>query len=496
MYSLNNTRVQTWAAIAFGIALALLLWQHWGMMLSNSDDPWIVRASLEQVLDTASVQGRFWLIPINLMAQIPYHLGSWEAANVVKIGVNGLVLITFVVFCSKLTNRLTGLLIGLVWLALVDVGRGYYSPFHGYLMMFNLQFVALFLSFTLYLNRLDKGPANGVVILPYLLYGFAMLAYEPMFFYAAIFPALFVYRRFEQQNLALTPRQWLSLAVEFTKQNYPLALVMLAYVVAYFGYRHFQPTGGRGIDFNAPLASIAITVYKFSIYGFHIQIKPLDNYLPGISTPANVTLAVLYAGSLALAMLLILPKLRENLYPGRLFNKMAVAVILFFVFSPNILLGLVAGYRQWAAEDPHYVGNYFSSFALAIVVTLALIHQLGGARAAREKVLCAAVLVLFFTSACDNYIRWSNLAQSNRQDSALWVQAIGQLQQRNLGGAKPLVVCAQNAPEHVSGDDRYWSKYLSEVLSAPITYTSKFGTATLCDHTIDFNTLRFPTTLR
>lgn len=489
---MSNRRIQTMAGILAALALALLLWQHWGMTLSNSDDPWIVRASMAQVLDTASVQGRFWLIPINLMAQIPYHLGSWEAANTVKIAVNGLVVLMFVLFCTRLTNVMTGLLIGLVWLAFIDVGRGYYSPFHGYLMMFNLQFAVLFLSFFLYLRRLDHGPDGGVIVVPFLLYGFAMLAYEPMFFYAAIFPALFLYRRLAQANHPVTLRQWVALALQFTKRNYPLALVMAAYVVAYFGYRQFQPTGGRGIDFNAPLASIAVTVYKFSIYGFHVQIKPLDSYFPGISTSGNVALAMLYAASIALAMLLIVPKLRDALYPDRLFSKSALAVILFFVFSPNILLGLVAGYRQWAAEDPHYVGNYFSSFALAIVVTLAVLHLVGGRRAAREKVLFAVVLWLFFSSACDNYLRWSNLAESNRIDSRLWWQAIVQLQQRSYSVDSPNVVCAQNAPEHVSGDDRYWSSYLTEVLATPITYTSKYGKATQCTQLIDFNTLRFP----
>lgn len=473
------------------IALALLLSQHWGMTLSNSDDPWIVRASMAQVLETASVQGRFWLIPINLMAQIPYHLGSWEAANAVKIGVNGLVLVTFVLFCAKLTNTLTGLLMGLVWLALIDVGRGFYSPFHGYLMMFNLQFAVLFMSFTLYLSRLDRADAKGAIVTPYLLYAFAMLAYEPMFFFAGVFPALFLYRHFAQHDTAITWRQCWALALQFTKRNYPLALVMGAYVLAYFGYRRFQPTSGRGIDFSGPPVDIAVTIYKFSINGFHLQVKPLANYLPDISTGGNLVLAMLYAGCLAMAMLLIVPKVRDDLYPQRLFNKGALVVIVFFVFSSNILLGFVAGYRQWAAEDPHYVGNYLSSFALAIVVTLVVLHLVGGRRAAQEKVLFAVVLALFFSSACDNYIRWSNLAEANRQDSKLWWQAIEQIKQQGLSVAGPNVVCAKNAPEHVSGDDRYWSKYLTEELSAPVTYISKFGSATQCDLSIDFNALRF-----
>lgn len=47
------------------IAAALLLCQHWGMTYSNSDDPNITRFTWAQVLEAASGQGRFWLVPIS-----------------------------------------------------------------------------------------------------------------------------------------------------------------------------------------------------------------------------------------------------------------------------------------------------------------------------------------------------------------------------------------------------------------------------------------------
>jgi hypothetical protein len=182
---------------------------------------------------------------------------------------------------------------------------------------------------------------------------------------------------------------------------------------------------------------------------------------------------------------------QAQLHPERLYRKTAIAVLLFFLFCPNLLLGMVAAYRQWAAEDPHYVGNYLSSFPLAILVALLLLSLVGGLRATREKVLLAGVLFLFFSSACDNYMRWSNLAEINRRDSQLWFQAISQLQARKYPAEITTAICAKNAPEKVSGDDRYWSSYLTELLGAPVTYTSKSLGATHCDVTLDFNTWRF-----
>jgi hypothetical protein len=480
------------AMTALGVALVLLLVQHWGMMLSNSDDPWIIRSTMAQVLETASAQGRFWLIPINLMAGAPYQLGSWAAANTVKMAVNGWVLIAFVVFCGRLTNRFTGVLIGLVWLALIDVSPGYYSPFHGFLMMFNLQFAVMFTSFAMYLGHLDRAQKHDVILLPFLLYGFSMLAYEPMFFYAAAFPAMFLYRQIQHQEKPLRGSEWLVLAQQFLRRNYPLGLVLIVYVACFLGYRHFQPTPGRGLDFSGSLWDMALTVYRFSINGLHIQLKPLTNYLPDVSSPQNLVLALAYASSIALGMFFVIPQIQGTRHPVGLYSKTALAILLFFVFCPNFLLALVPSYRQWAAEDPHYVGNYFSSFPLAMVVTLVLLHLVGGKRAAREKVLFAAVLFLFSSSACDNYVRWSNLAEINRRDSQLWFQAIDQLQTATFSDGHFNRICGKNAPEKVSGDDRYWSSYLSEVLNAPITYMSKNFEAVSCDQLINFNDLRYP----
>lgn len=493
---MKHLHTHRWPLVLTGLALVLLLVQHWGMMLSNSDDPWIIRSSFQHVLDTASVQGRFWLIPINLMAQVPYLSGSWEVANTFKMAINGLVLLGFVMFCSKLTTVRTGTLMGLVWLALIDVSPGYYSPFHGFLMMFNLQFAALFFSFYTYLGRLGNGKERTTIVWPFVLYAFAMLAYEPMFFYALAFPAMYVYRHLEARQGALGASDWLQLAVKFTQRNYPLALLLLAYVVCYFGYRYFQPTSGRGLDMSGNMLEILATIYKFSIHGFHVQFEPLGNVIPTVSNNWNVGLALVYAGAIALAMLLAIPRVEKLDFPERLYSRPALAVLVFFVFCPNILLALVAGYRQWAAEDPHYVGNYFSSFALAMVVTIGVLHVVGGQRAAREKVLFGVVLFLFFSSACDNYVRWSNVAETNRKDSLLWERAIAQLKTEQFSVTTPLVFCAQNAPQKVSGDDRYWSSVLSEILKVPLSYSSKSMKPGACTYTLDFNTLRFPVAKR
>lgn len=473
------------------LALALLLCQHWGMMLSNSDDPWIIQSTWDMNLKTASEQGRFWLIPINTLAAIPYRLGSWEAANAIKILVNGAVFLSFVAFCVRWINLSTGLLIGLVWLALMDVSPGYYSPFHGFLMMFNLQFAVMFISFTWYLRILDGATPEQTVVWPYGFFAFSLLAYEPMLFYAGVFPALFLHRYFSVPRGILSVRDWRRLLQAFLRCNWMLPAVVLAYIVVYFVYRRLQPTPGRGLDSSGNLVDIAVTVYKFSISGFHVQLKALTNYIEGVSAPHTLVLALLYAASIALGCLLLIPRIKDDQHPARLYGTWSLVILGFYVFCPNFLLAMVESYRQWAAEDPHYVGNYFSSFALAIAVSLGVLALVGGRKAMQEKVLFALVLGVLATSACDNYIRWGNLAQTNRLDGQLWWHAIADLRKQALDAQKNTVVCGMHAPEKVSGDERYWSGYLTGLLGKPIQYYYKNLSTVPCDIRVDFNQYRF-----
>lgn len=474
------------------LALALLLGQHWGMMLSNSDDPWIIRSTWAMNLKTASDQGRFWLIPINTMAALPY-LGGWEVANATKILVNGTVLVAFVAFCSRLSSLFVGVLAGVVWLALIDVSPGYYSPFHGFLMMFNLQFAALFLSFYWYLGVIDGPRASRMVVGPYLLFAFALLAYEPMLFYAGVYPALFAYRHFATPRPHWGLRDWWALLKTFLHRNWVLPAVVVGYIALYFGYRYFQPTPGRSVDGSGSLVDIALTVFRFSVHGLHVQIKAFTNYFPGVTTPANLALALVYASSVALAAWVLLPRIQGGQAPNRLLTPWSLVVIGFYVLCPNFLLALVEAYRRWAAEDPHYVGNYFSSFPLALMLSLGLVSLVGGIKARQEKVLLAMVVVVLATSACDNYLRWSHLAQNNRRDSHLWVQAMAELQAiPATANGRTQVICGLHAPEKVSGDERYWSGYLSEHLGRSVEYRYKNLSGVACDVRLEFNNYRYP----
>ena len=473
-------------------ALFLVLMPHWGMTFTNPDDPVIAQMGyskgiLQGSIENARVQGRFWLIPILSIAQLPHLLDSWIFVNSLKIIVNGLVFLSFILFCTKLTNKFTGILIGMIWLALIDINSSDFSPIHGYLLMFNLQFLILFLSFYLFLVKLENPSNSSQIVMPYLLFAFSLLAYEPMLFYSFVFPALYLYQRKKTDGSNYKPNLLIH-TKKFLAQNLTLVAVVLLYIILYFSFRKLYATSTRGIDSFGNLYDVIRTIFNFSIHGLHVLAKPFSVYILNLNTPTNIFLAVTFAGLLLLGMALIIPRIENNLSPSYLYNKSSLLILGFFIFSPNILFGFVETYRRWASSDPHYVGNYFSSFPLAMAITLFVLYLVGGQKSKHEKALFFIILYVFFFSASDNYLRWSQLADTNREASILWNKAIISLKQHPFDPNKQSSICTNNAPKtHITGNDKYWSQYLSKELSRNIIYESNRTSNNSCDVTLEFN---------
>lgn len=483
---------QVWitSVILTMLGLALVLIQHWGMMLSNADDPWIAQLGyssgvVQGSMDAAKLQGRFGFIPVLTIAQWPYLLDSWEFVNSLKIIVNGLVFLSFVLFCSKLINKYAGLLMGLVWLALIDINSSSYSAIHGFLLFFNLQFCFFFASLYVFLDRLEKNKTEQIIIAPYLLFAFSLLAYEPMIFYAMVFPALYVYKK-SQGSGTESKISIVTHAQRFLSQNYMLAIVVVLYLICYVGFKKLYATGGQSIDLGASWSAVVKTIVNFSIHGFHVQLKPFAVAVLEQHSQANLIIAVVFGVILVLAMFLIIPRIEGDLIAPNLYKPQSLFILGFFILSPNILYGFVEGYRKWANYDPHYVGNYFSSFPLAMGIALLVLYLVGGEKFKRERILFLLVIYVFFSSAVDNYLRWEQLAGTNRNESVLWQKAIHDLSRQKFDSQHQTLICTNNAPKHVSGDDKYWSQYLSGKFSSDIQFISNRVSLTSCDVIIDF----------
>jgi len=485
---MNNSRAWTISAILFLTALFLVLCQHWGLSFTNADDPWISQLGIQGSISEAKRQGRFWLIPITLLMQIPYLFDSWAIVNITKIAVNGFTLLSFVLFCSKLGNKHTGILIGLVWLALIDISPSNYSPIHGYLLMFNLQFAFLFMSLYSFIHLLERNDPTKIIVTPYLLFAFAILAYEPMFFYSMAFPALYLYKQNQEPNITLK-FSFSAHVRKFLSKNFTLVIVLILYVLIFFGFRKVYETPTiRGIDLGGNLIEALSTIYRFSIYGFHIQLKPFNGSILEVYSRTTIFFSTAYAVLISLGLFFILPRIKDELVPSTLYQKRSLLVLGFFIFSPNILFGLVEGYRKWAANDPHYVGNYFSSFPLAIAIALLLIYLVGGKKSQHEKILFLLILSVFFISSFNNYLRWGNLAEINRRGTILWEKTLKQLNQESFDPHRQNLLCAINAPkQYITGDDQYWSKYLSQKYSTDILYSSNKVSTASCDLVLNFN---------
>lgn len=478
------------AIILLAGAGALLVSQHWGMMLSNSDDPWLMRASWEDVKAFATSQRRFWMLIINSITRWPYQLGGWELTNATKMVINSMVLLAFGLFLHRLAGLAYALICVLSWLCFMDVSNGYYSPFHGYVLMFNLPMGLLFISLWWYLKLIDLGMHGWRLVGPYLLFGLALLGYEPMMFFAGAFPAVALYRqRLMQPSGGIKVAEMVRAVIGWLRHNWMLGVVITVFCGIYFGFRvaHRTEASGSIVHFGDSIEAVLKTVFRFSVYGFRVELAPVFD---GDSAPA--WLAAGYGLLLALAAFLILPMVDRTKGERLLKSPWGIALLCYFTFSPNLLHALTEGYRLWASNNPYYVGNYLSSFGLSMLVANGLSALCGGIQAQRERLVMIVAIYVLANSAVSNMQKWTVLASNNRADAHLWKDAIGNLQQLHSRQSPEQIwqVCARRPPEKVSGDDRFWSYVLSEKLNSPVIYRSKQLNGQPCDVTLDFDTYR------
>jgi len=419
-------------------------------------------------------------------------------ANTLKITVNGLTLLAFTAFLIRLVNLRYALICTLTWLSFIEVSHGYYSAFHGLLLMMNLQMGILFLSLWWYLGLIEKGRQGFQLSGPYLLLGLVFLAYEPMLFLSASYFAVSLFKRklvasnsLDNATLLAKYKSLVSWTIDWIRANWMLFVVIFAYMATYFIYRFFQPTPGRWIDNSGNLDEIIKTIYRFSVYGFNFEFNPISRFEIGVTPILTQVSSISYGICLAFVAYLILPTTGSDIKESIIRSPVALAIIAYFVFSPNLLLALTEGFRKWAAESPYYVGNYLSSFALAILIANGIIAVIGGSKTKQEPILFALVVFWFASSGIGNITQWSNFADTNRRDAKLWSQAIIDLRNSIHSLPQiPITVCGKNAPEKVSGDDIFWSWQLSRELGKEINFRSKRLNSGICDVIIDFNRYR------
>lgn len=490
------------AAVAVvALATLLLVSQHWGMMLSNSDDPWLARASWSEVEAFASSQKRYWMLIINFLTTLPYQLGGWSTISFVKIVVNTATLITFFLFLQRLVNRFFALLCVVVWLALSDVSKGDYSAFHGYLLMFNLPMCLLFLSLWWYTRCLDAQRTGFKLLGPYALFGLALLGYEPMIFFSLAYPCIALYRYPWQSANSQSHKRFIDTAqtlLRFAKHwattNGWFFVIIAVHIGCYFSYRRYLGDSSGGLlNVGDDVGTVFKTMFRFSLYGFRAELQSPGEYLFNLSHPAIGITGLIYGACIASGAWLLLPLTGRSQQETMLQTGWALALLAIITLSLNALHALTPGYRQWAMDNPYYVGNYLSSFTLAILIGVALMSLVGGVNAKHERWLLAIVVALLTNSAASNMIKWATLAERNRQDAQLWHQAIAELKQgTSKAPAQSTMVCATHAPEKVSGDDRFWSYELSRQLGRSVVYHSKHFSQLTCDAHLDFDDYRLP----
>lgn len=477
----------------------LLLAQQWGMMLSNSDDGWLIRSNWSEIQAFAESQKRFWMLVMNYITRIPYQVGGWPLANSAKIFINGATLFSFFLFLRQLINTSYALICCLIWLALSDVTNGYYSPFHGYLLMFNLPMCCLFLSLWWYTRILDHSKQSKIIIGPFIIFGFSLFAYEPMMFFGTCFPAIYLLRKIEEKFDSkfllcdlYTAKKFIHQIIIWMKSVIPLFLVVILFVFTYFYYRLINNSAAGGLlSIGEDWTLVLKTIFRFTMYGFRLELKSPHGYIESIQFHYSVALGLMYGILAAIAIWLILPETSNTTRERLLQSPISIVLISLIALSLNLLHGMTEGYRQWAMTNPYYIGNYLSSFPLAMLAASVTTFLVGGSKMASEKTLALIVTALLANSAASNMMKWSDFSSKNKADASLWTAYINDLKKETKDiNERKLIICSFHSPEKVSGDDLFWSYQLTKDLKRPIEYHSKHFSKIPCDKTIDFNAYR------
>jgi hypothetical protein len=491
-----STRLKI-ALLLITFATILLVSQQWGMMFSNSDDPWLARATWSEIQAFASSQKRFWMLVINAITTVPYQLGGWTAINITKILINSATLFSFGLFLQRLINIPFSFLCVLVWLAFIDVSNGYYSPFHGYVLMFNLPMCLLFLSLWWYTKYLDENLSTIHLLGIFSLFGLSLLAYEPMIFFGLSYPGVAFYRYLEGENIKdqsfkMDINRFFIFIIKWIASNYLFFMTVGFYVSCYFLYRKIEGAGAGGlVSLGEDWTVVVKTMLRFSLYGFRAEFQNPLEYTFNVDTIEIILKAMVYGLLVATSAWFVIPLTARSQRDAVISKWVAIGLLMLITFSLNSLHALNEGYRQWAADNPYYIGNYLSSFSLAMLVSVAIMTLVGGSKAYFEKILFVIILAVFANSGCSNMLKWTALAERNRQDAQLWARAIDDLKATGHDASiSSLLICAKHAPEKVSGDDRFWSYELSRQLGISVVFHSKNFNNLSCDINIDFNHYR------
>lgn len=483
-----------WDRAAIAVLLIVLLAVLCGRLLfsayTSGDDGYTAFAAVAPhgligaAKEMAVFQGRFYQLAVYPLAMLPFVSESIVLVNMAKIFTFFVFLYGFWYVCRVLLGRDAALACLALFLCVFDTVGSSYNPFHGLPLWFGLGCGLLFLSLGLHVKAVKSGHSSAWA---YALFGVSLLTYEIVLLYAPLFPLI---------SLWFGPRrnEWLTRPAIVTamREAVPVAAYVSLYLALYMIFRHYYPgtyTGATGLT-GGPFADVMRPILAFSLHAFYWNTTITGN--PSFSWGSLVYAA---AGLAAVGLAFRRAMSERDVKPfvdtqGRAIHWLGIAVLVAYVFVPNILFGFTDRYRIWAGDGVRfYLGSLFSAVPLTILFYLFCRWLIDIARRSTlgRAALGLGVLVLFMavyanSKSSENFYKQSE-RMAVRWDIADWTAASLASQWPESFG--PIVVCGagfthttempvySRNPDFIADAEIYWSRYLSRKSGRYVQFVNK-----------------------
>jgi hypothetical protein len=490
----------SFACICVLLAFFLILSRLWGGGITGGDDPFTASAAFKfngtfgASVIMAESQSRFYQLIYYPLAQIPYLFNDLRWTNLFRIFSAALPIIMFFLFLKELVNTRLAFLTLIIYLGLYDtVGRGAgfgsgYNPFHALPLWFNLGMTFIFTSFWMYSKKVNNGTFKvGIVESLFLLIG--ILSYEATLFYTLIFPLIFYFKVLYKRKKMF----FFDFLLLFKKYFYNIFIVGILYLGTYLTYRLIHPPVYIGTQ---ELRFPGIKTFLMTIYGYSFSsIRPNLNIKFSGLEPLVVSFLLLIAFTTLVFLYIsrITNKIKTTNYNVSAFgnNYFVLISVLFFVFSPNILFALTPRYFLLNSNQVFYLGSYYSSFALALLISVLIISFLKktiGFKRIIKFTLIFPILLIFFILSINNQTYSFEFFHKSKVDSIKWKLANDLTIFLKENYLNPKSICTNTLINHFDDYD-YWSYYFSNKMNykLKVIYSDK----NICDANLKYIDKKF-----
>ncbi len=346
----------------------------------------------EVVGDLPYLHGRFYFFLTRWIYALPYLIDSPLYFSTLYILPIALCFVAFAQLINKLFNNSNITLLSSLLLISTFQIMGFHSSTTSYPFYFTSALAMILFSFSLMISYYNSNKKFYLFLSSYLMF-IASNYYETFLIYYLVFPVLAFWKRGNDNK----PLKQTLLSV--FKDLIPYIIFGAMYLIAYFGFKHYNPPQYAGLQIAENLSPTGIldTIYNLTLYALPLQVY--FDYKHLITTPLfSLTNMLFFVSSLLIAILTYISLIRNTKIKSKTLIILFLTGIL-FAFLPQSFIAITKKYYLQGLTN--YVPTFFSFFAytISLISIILLIKNLLEKYPLIKKTYILIIsLLVFFTA--------------------------------------------------------------------------------------------------